>query len=260
MQMDWKTLGLGVTAGVVATGAVAAILKLFRRSGVSRGGGLWRLGKSHYTKDALSLYVNSHNCEDEVLARLRAASTRHSLGMMTTGAEVGRLLVTLTRTLAAKKAIDVGVFTGCSAFAIALSLPDSGKVIACDVSSEYADIGRPYWVEGGVAEKIDLRLRPAAETLQALLDNGEGGTFDLVFIDADKQNYLTYYELGLELLRQGGLVVVDNALWGGKVADANVRDEYTQSIREVNTRMKSDPRVDYVLLAVSDGIGIACKR
>ena len=259
---EWKALGLGVAAGLAAAGAVALGWKLLKPR-VGRGGGgggRWRLGKSYHIKDQLSLYINGQNSGNEVLGRLREVSVQHSHGGMTTGVDVDKLLTALTRSLGAKKVIDVGVFTGCSSFAMALSLPDGGKVVACDVSADYANIGRPFWIEGGVADKIDLRVRPATETLQELLDGGEAGTYDLVFIDADKFNYTRYYEFAVQLLRQGGLVVVDNALWDGAVADPSIQDANTNGIREVNSRMKTDSRVDYVLLAVSDGIGIACKH
>ena len=253
---DWKTFGFGVAVGLAGAGALT--FKLFRRGG--GGGQSWWLGKSFYAKNPLSLYVNSQNTENEVLGRLRALSVKHTFGIYTTGSDVGKLLTALTRSLGAKKAIDVGVFTGCSSFAMALALPDGGKVVACDISNEYAAIGRPYWVEGGVEDKIDLRLGLATDTLQGLLDGGEGGSFDLVFIDADNGNYPIYYELGLQLLRRGGLIVVDNALWRGFLVDPSVHDEETEGIRVLNSRMKSDPRVDYVLLTVSDGVAIACKH
>lgn len=254
---DWKSLGLGVATGLAAAGAVAVGWTLLGRR---KGGGGKLTFKSYQTQDSLSQYINSQNRENEVLARLRATSVRHRHGNMTTGQDVGNLLTLLTRSLGARKVVDVGVFTGCSTFSMALALPDGGKVLACDVVEEFTNIAKPYWEEGGVADKIDLRIKPATETLQERLDAGEGGTFDLVFIDADKKNYLNYYELAMELLRPGGLVVVDNVLWSGKVADPRVQDEHTESIRAVNARMKTDPRVDYVLLGVSDGIGIACKH
>ena len=251
--MDWQTFGVGVAAGLATAGTVAAMLRLYQRG---KGGRLWWLGKFYNSKGPLTLYINSQNKENEVLSRLRALT----LGFMTTGSDVGKLLTTLTRSLGAKKVIDVGVFTGCSSFAMALALPEGGKVVACDVSAKYAAIGRPYWVEGGVDDKIDLQIGPATDTLQELLDGGEGGSFDLVFIDADKENYPMYYELGLQLLRRGGLIVVDNAIWRGLLVDPSVHDEETEGIRVLNSRMKSDPRVDYVLLTVSDGVGIACKH
>ena len=254
MAVDWKVLGLGFFAGVAATGAVVAGCRLFR------GSTGYKLRKSYLLTDPKSLYVNSQNSEDPVLARLRAVSIQHSRGKMTTGLDVGRLLTTLARSLDARKAIDVGVFTGCSAHAMALALPEGGSVVACDVSEEYANIGKPFWEEGGVTGKIDLRIQPATNTLQALIDNGESGTYDLMFIDADKTNYPQYYEMGIKLLRKGGLVVVDNVLWSGRVADPACQDENTLCIRALNLQMKTDARVDYILLDIADGVGIACKK
>ena len=154
----------------------------------------------------------------------------------------------------------MGVFTGCSSFALALGLAEGGKVIACDVSDEYASIGRPFWTEGGDADKIDLRIQQVTQTMQELIDNGESGTFDLVFIDADKPSYPQYYKLAIELLRSGGLVLVNNATWHGKVANPDFQDVSTDSIRIHNTRMKTDTRVEYVLIDIVDGLGIACKK
>ena len=254
---DWTTLGLGVAVGLGAAGAVAVGCALLRGEG--HRGQDYRTVKSYKKDDPLSNYVNSQNRENAVLGRLRATSAKHASGGMTTGQDVGNLLTLLTRCLGARKVVDVGVFLGCSSFSMALALPEGGRVIACDVSEEYTNTAKAYWEEGGVAEKIELRIKPATETLQELLDGGEAGTYDLVFIDADKVNYLRYYEMGIELLRPGGLVVVDNALWSGWVADPQVEDVHTSGIRAVNERMKTDPRVDYALLTVSDGIGIACK-
>ena len=255
-SVDWKALGLGVVAGMAVAGTLVAGYQRWRSGKMN-----YRLqNKSYYKTDPRSLYVNSQNAEDAVLSRLRAASVNHSLGRMTTDLTVGNLLTTLTRSLGARKVIDVGVFTGCSSHAMALALPEGGRVIACDVSDQYASIGKPFWAEGGVAEKIDLRIQPATKTLQDLIDNGESGTFDLVFIDADKLNYSNYYEMAIKLLRKGGLVVVDNVMWSGHVVDPKNQDTSTLSIRELNSRMKSDSRVDYVLLDVSDGIGLACKK
>ena len=254
LSMDWKTLGLGVVAGIAATGTLVVGYRLLRRPAKE-----YKLTKSYSATDQRSLYANSQNVENQVLSRLRSLSIQHNRGRMTTDQTVGKLLTTLTRSLGAQKVIDVGVFTGCSAFSMALALPTGGKVIACDVSEEYTDIGKPFWAEGEVAEKVDLRIQPATKTLQDLIDNGEPGTFDLVFIDADKVNYLKYYEMGMELLRKGGLVVVDNAMWSGKVTDPACCDEDTLGVRELNLRMKNDARVEYVLLDISDGVGIACK-
>lgn len=251
--MDWKALGVGVVAGMAAAGTLVVGYRLLTRTAK------YKLQKSYYLTDQRSIYINSQNAENPVLSSLRSLSIQHNRGSMTTDPTVGKLLTALTRSLGAQKVIDVGVFTGCSAYSMALALPTGGKVVACDVNEEYAAIGKPFWTEGGVAEKIDLRIQPATKTLQELIDNGESGTFDLVFIDADKPNYLQYYEMGIELLRKGGLVVVDNAMWSGKVTDPACCDEPTLCIRKLNLRMKNDARVDYVLLDISDGIGIACK-
>lgn len=205
-------------------------------------------------------YLLRMNEEDPILKELRAVSRQHTQGLMTTNIQSGKLLTFLCRNINAKKVLDVGVFTGCSSFAMALGLPDDGKVIACDVSEKYANIGKPYWDRAGVSKKIELRIAPAEETLSALLDEGGKETFDLVFIDADKVNYLKYYELGFELLRKGGLIVVDNMCWSGKVWDRTVvNDGNTGSIRSMNERMRGDPRVDYTLLAFADGTGVAQK-
>ena len=219
-----------------------------------------KLGKSHKLSDPLTVYVRDHNPENPALARLRHFSVQHQRGMMTSPVEVGKLLTLLANTVGARKVIDVGVFLGCSAFALALGIPDDCKVIACDISEEYTSLGQPYWEEGGVSPKIDLRIQPAESTLQALLDAGEGGTFDLMFIDADKNNYPNYFEFAMKLLRPGGLIVIDNALWGGSVADPSVQDAETGAIRKVNELMKTDPRVESVLLNIADGLAIGRRR
>lgn len=255
---SWKEIGLGVVAGLATAGALTLAYRILT-GGNARSGGRPKIGRLYKMNDSLALYIKDRNRENEALERLRAATMQHLHANMATGLDVGRLLSTLCRAVGAKKAVDVGVFTGCSTMAMALSLPPDGKVIACDISEEYVDIGKPYWKEGGVADKIDLRIKPATETLQELLDGGEAGTFDVVFIDADKLNYGRYYDFSLQLLRPGGLVIVDNALWSGRVADSGDQSEHTKAIRTLNDRMSVDPNVEYVLLTVSDGIGIACK-
>ena len=256
-SLDWKTLGLGVVAGLAAAGTLMAGYRLVRGESTQQK---YHLRKSFLDTDPRSEYVNSHNTENAVLSQLRSVTLKHARGRMTSGLDVGKLLTVLTKSLGARKVIDVGMFTGCSAYSMALGLPEGGKVVACDVVEEYTSIGKPFWAEGGVAGKIDLRIQPATKTLQDLIDNGEAGTFDLIFIDADKENYVQYYEMSIKLLRQGGVVVVDNALWQGKVADRSNVDTSTVCIRELNTRMKTDTRVSFVLLDVSDGLGIVCKQ
>lgn len=219
----------------------------------------YRLGKRRRCGKRELEYLLQVNEEDSVLRELRMLSLEHRRGGMTSNVMSGKLLTFLCRNLNAMKVLDVGVFTGCSAYAMALGLPQEGKVIACDVSREYADIGRPYWDRGGVADKIDLHIAPALQTLNELLDQGEGESFDMVFIDADKENYTNYYELGYQLLRKGGVIVVDNTIWDGKVYDSAVKDKSTVAIRQVNERMSSDPRVEYMLLSFGDGTGLAQK-
>jgi len=146
-------------------------------------------------------YLLQVNDVDPVLKELRALSRQHSLGKMTTNVQSGQMLTFLCRNIEAKRVLDIGVFTGCSTFAMALGLPDDGRVIACDICQEYAEIGKPYWDRGGVSKKIDLRIAPALKTLNQLLDQGEKDSFDLIFIDADKENYPRYYELAYRLAR-----------------------------------------------------------
>ena len=205
-------------------------------------------------------YLRAHNREDPVLARLREETLKLPSATMMTAVESGNLLTVLCRAIGAKKVIDVGVFTGCSAYAMAVGLPPNGRVVACDISMDNIKVGQPYWREGGMADKIDLRIQPATQTLQELINGGERETFDLIFIDADKPNYPNYYKLGLQLLRTGGMFVVDNALWKGKVAIDSIVDENTEAIRRINHMMADDESVDYVLLNVADGIGIAVKK
>ena len=143
---------------------------------------------------------------------------------------------------------------------MALALPDDGKVIALDVSKEYADIGKPFWEEAGVAHKVDLRIRPAVDSLDQLLANNEAGTFDLVMIDADKPNYINYYEKSLQLLRKDGIIAIDNTLWGGQVIDKSINDASTQTIRQLNEFIKTDDRIDFVMLTVSDGVTLVRKK
>ena len=248
--MDWKLIA------AIAGGVGIASLGAFYLGRISARKGS---RKSYSSSNPVTKYLVNHNIEDATLSQLRAISVSHRRGMMTTGVETGKLLTILCRGLKARKALDIGVFTGCSSVAMALALPEDGKVISCDVSDEYTSLGKPYWKQAGVASKIDLRLKPATETLQELIDSGETGTFDIIFIDADKKNYVNYFELGVQLLRQGGLIVVDNALWNGAVADVSNQSDATNSIRRMNDVMLKDSRIDFALLPVSDGIGIGQK-
>jgi len=179
---------------------------------------------------------------------------------MQIGADQGRFLTLLLELLGAERAIEIGVFTGYSSICIAQALPAHGKLVACDVSDEWTGIARRYWQRAGLSGRIDLQLRPALETLEQLVSAGGAGTFDFAFIDADKGNYDGYYEQCLTLLRSGGLIAVDNALWGGSVADASDERPDTVAIRALNAKAFSDPRVTASLVAVGDGVLLARKR
>jgi len=198
--------------------------------------------------------------EPDVLRRLREETAPLPMARMQISPEQGQFMGLLTRLLGARMTLEVGVFTGYSSISVALALPADGKIIACDVSEEWTSIARRYWVEAGVAHKIDLRLRPAVETLDALLAKGRAGSFDFAFIDADKGNYLNYYERCLELLRPGGLIAVDNVLWHGSVIDPAKQDEDTLAIRRFNLLVSEDERVWVSLLPLSDGLTLAMKR
>jgi caffeoyl-CoA O-methyltransferase len=198
--------------------------------------------------------------EPPVLARLREETDKMPYAAMQISPDQGQFMRLLVELIGARRTIEVGTFTGYSALSVALSLPPDGKVVACDISEEYTAVARRYWAEAGVADKIDLRLGPAAGTLDALLAEGGAGAYDFMFIDADKQGYEAYYERGLGLIRPGGLIAVDNVLWSGAVADPSRDDEETRCIRALNARMRGDERVTVALVAVGDGLMLARKR
>ena len=198
--------------------------------------------------------------EHPVLTELRQATAQLAMGQMQIAPEQGQFMALLIQLMNGQRALEVGVFTGYSALAVALALPPTGQLIACDVSAEYTAIARQYWQKAGVADKIDLRLAPATETLQQLIDAGETATFDFAFIDADKSNYDTYYEQALQLVRVGGVIAIDNVLWYGRVADETVTDNRTKKIRALNQKLHQDDRVDLSLLPLGDGLTLARKR
>ena len=198
--------------------------------------------------------------EHDALRRLREETARMSEANMQIAPEQGQFMALLVQLLNARKTLEVGVFTGYSSLAVALALPADGRVVACDVSEEWTRIARRYWREAGVADKIDLRLAPALDTLDALLRDGQAGTFDFAFIDADKSNYDGYYERALELVRAGGLVLIDNVLWSGRVADPAAGDEDTAAIRALNRKLHADERVALSLVPLADGLTLALKR
>ncbi|MDV2991147.1 MAG: tRNA 5-hydroxyuridine methyltransferase [Chroococcidiopsis sp. SAG 2025] len=198
--------------------------------------------------------------ESEVLYQLRQETANYPAAMMQIAPEQGQFMALLVQLLGAKKTLEIGVFTGYSSLSVALALPANGKIVACDVSKEYTNIARRYWQHAGVANKIDLHLAPALETLDRLLASGQSETFDFAFIDADKENYDCYYERSLQLVRPGGLIAIDNVLWGGDVANPQVQNRSTQAIRALNEKLHLDERVFLSLVPIADGLTLALKR
>ncbi len=198
--------------------------------------------------------------EPEVLQKLRQETASQPMSQMQVAPEQGQLMALLVQLMGAKRTLEIGVFTGYSALAVALALPEDGQIIACDVSEEYTAIAQRYWQQAGVAHKIDLRLAPALDTLDQLLVDGYSGSFDFAFIDADKSNYDHYYERSLQLVRVGGLIAIDNVLWSGRVADAHTQDNRTRKIQALNQKIHQDSRVTPSLVPIADGLTLALKR
>jgi predicted O-methyltransferase YrrM len=197
--------------------------------------------------------------EHAELAALREATRAHPSGRMQISPEQGQLMALLVKLIGARRTIEVGVFTGYSALAVALALPADGRLLACDISAEHTSIGRPYWERAGVAPKIELVLAPALRTLDARLAAGEAGAYDFAFIDADKASYDGYYERCLKLVRAGGLIAVDNTLWGGRVA-VPAKDDDTAALQRFNRKLHDDARIDLSLLPIGDGLTLARRR
>jgi caffeoyl-CoA O-methyltransferase len=215
--------------------------------------------KSFLVPDAIYEYILKTTLREIPVQReLRERTATMPQARMQTGPDQLQFMQLLVRAIGARRCIEVGVYTGASALAVALAIPDDGKIVACDVSEEYTAIAREFWQRAGVANKIDLRLAPGEETLRAL--PGEQGGYDFAYIDADKTNYDAYYELVLRLLRPGGLVAIDNVLWGGDVADPSEKDADTVALRELNEKIGRDERVDASLLTIGDGLSIVRKR
>ncbi|HVK94739.1 MAG TPA: class I SAM-dependent methyltransferase [Noviherbaspirillum sp.] len=199
--------------------------------------------------------------EHPVLAELRMAMRDHPRVSMQIGPEQGQFFALLVKLIGARRCIEIGVFTGYSSLAVALALPDDASLIGCDISTEYTDLARPYWQKAGVAHKIDLRIAPARDTLDALLAQGQAGSVDFAFIDADKSGYDDYYERCLSLLRPGGVIAIDNVLWGGSVAlPAAPDDADTAALQALNRKLHHDERIDLSLLPLGDGVTLARKR
>jgi caffeoyl-CoA O-methyltransferase len=194
------------------------------------------------------------------MERLRAETADHPKSEMQIAPEQAQFFQFLLRLIGARRTIEIGVFTGYSALATAEVLPPSGEIVACDVSDEYTQVARRHWEAAGVADRIDLRIAPAAETLEALLEEGQAGTFDFSFIDADKAAYDTYYEQSLRLLRPGGVIALDNMFRDGRVTDPTIEDESVRAIQELNEKLHQDERVELTMLPLADGVTLAMKR
>lgn len=216
--------------------------------------------KSFFMSPELHSYLIDHGTPpDEILAGL-AAETRERIGpmsIMQIAPEQGAFMQMLAELIGAKNAVEIGTFTGYSALCIARGLPEDGKLLCCDTSEEWTSVGIPFWERAGVRKKIELRIDPAIETLRGL---PEAEQFDIAFIDADKPSYRDYFEALLPRLRRGGVILVDNVLWGGNVVDPDASDDNTLAIRAFNDHVRSDPRVDCVMLAISDGLTLLRKR
>ncbi len=198
--------------------------------------------------------------EPELLTQLREETAKIEFSVMQISPEQGQFMSLLIKLMAAKNAIEIGTFTGYSSICVASAMPEDGKLICCDISPQWTAMAEKYWALAKLENKIDLYLQPAEQTLQMLLDDGAEKTFDFVFIDADKQNYIMYYEMALRLLRRGGLIAVDNTLWSGAVADPENFEPGTRAIRRFNEMLKEDNRVSKSLLTIGDGLTLILKE
>ncbi len=215
--------------------------------------------KSFALSPELHEYLVRHGTPPDEIQRelIEETTSLGPISVMQIAPEQGAFLTLLTRAIGARRAVEVGTFTGYSALSIARGLPNDGYLLCCDVNAEWTAIARRFWEKAGVADKIELKLAPALDTLEAL---SESSAFDLAFIDADKASYLMYYEALLPRMRSGGLILVDNVLWGGRVCDAETDDEQTRAIRHFNDRVARDPRVDCVMLPIADGLSLLRKH
>ena len=211
--------------------------------------------------DELAAYVVEVGTrEPELLVRLREETAALPQHGMQIAPEQGAFLALVVELIGARRCIEIGTFTGYSSTVVALALPEDGRLVCCDVSEEWTSLARKYWDEAGVAGKIDLRIAPAAETLDRLLADGEQDTYDFAFIDADKAGYDGYYERVLRLVRPGGLIALDNTLWGGQVLDPDTDDKDTRALRALNAKLAADERITLCLLPLADGVTLARRR
>jgi len=219
------------------------------------------MAKKQFFPDDLRRYLLSVSLrEPPVLRRLREETDGTERAGWEVSPEQGQFLALLAQSLGARQIIEMGVFAGYSALWLALALPEDGRLIACEISEQYTSIARRYWKEAGVEHKIELRIGPALDTLRGLLSEGQGGRFDLAFIDADKTNNDNYYECALELLRPGGLIAIDNVLWSGRVLDPQSAEPDTLAVRAFNQKLFSDTRVAISMVPIGDGLTLALKR
>ena len=211
--------------------------------------------------DSVYDYMLEHSLrESEACRLLREETAPMKMGMMQVSPEQGQFMAFLVRLTETRRALEIGTFTGYSALCVAQALPSDGRLVCCDVSEEWTSVGQRYWQSAGVSDKIDLKIGPATETLQALREDGEEGRYDFAFIDADKENYLVYYENVLSLLRTGGVLLIDNVLWGGSVANPGKNDDDTNAIRTLNQHLRGDDRVLLSMLPVGDGLTLVMKQ
>jgi len=211
--------------------------------------------------EPLLAYLHSVTLRETPVQRaLRTATATLPNAAMQISPEQGQLMALLIELTGTKRALEIGTFTGYSALCVAQALPLDGRLVACDVSTEFTDVGRPFWVEAGVADRIELRIGPALATLDEMLGQGRGGDFDFAFIDADKPSHDAYYERSLALVRPGGLIAIDNVLWNGKVIDESDRSANTVAIRALNAKLHDDPRVTIAMLPIGDGLTLARRR
>ena len=217
--------------------------------------------KTYLAGKKLTEYIRNVTVDEaDVLRRLREETARHPRAQMQIPSEQGQFFRVLVGILQAKKTLEIGVFTGYSSLVTALALPPEGRVIACDISEEFTSVARRYWHEAGVEQKIELRIGPAEDTLRSLLAEGHRESFDMAFIDADKMSYDTYYELSLQLVRAGGVIVLDNMLQDGNITDMSSTDPNILAIRALNEKLGRDQRVISALLSIADGVTVAWKK
>jgi predicted O-methyltransferase YrrM len=213
-------------------------------------------GRAPFLPGRIARYIHDHSVrEPAILGELRAATASLPMSGMQIGADQGQFMALLVQAIGAKRCLEIGTFTGYSALAVALALPDDGRVVCCDISEEWTAIARRFWAKAGMAHKIELHIAPALQTLKKL-----SGPFDFVFIDADKGNYDNYYEACLPIIRRGGIIAIDNTLWSGWVADGKRRDGDTRALRAFNDKLHKDERVALSLLPLGDGVTLALKN